>query len=431
MIRDEQADELAFWETFKASADYQKLTAEQKQKLQIQLDHEVHQVAIGGIRDEIAARHEADGSAIAAIQAKQRQSKASVDQQIRDIEDAEKRGLIGRQDATNKIVGLINQEKQAALDAAQAILQIKANTDAWVGTKAVEGTAEFKAAQKDQVEAAKVADAARVTANDAAADKIDARNRKSADDFQKMWEQRVGGVVSTFGAGIEGMVNHTKTFQQAMLNVAASIESSIFRAVEGMVTRWISGEIAKTMATAAGANSRASIETGAAAKSKALSLVTAEKQIFNDALKAASGAYSAMAGIPIIGPALGAGAAAVTFAAVEAYGQMASAAGGYDIPAGVNPVVQTHAQEMILPTYIANPLRGMIADYGSSGGGGGFGGAGHSFNFGDFTVNGGPTSMSPREFQRALDDHRSHVAEAVSEALRQGFRPRHGATGLL
>ena len=45
---------------------------------------------------------------------------------------------------------------------------------------------------------------------------------------------------------------------------------------------------------------------------------------------------------------------------------MLSAAGGYDIPAGVNPIVQTHAQEMILPAKYANPLRSML-----TGGGGG------------------------------------------------------------
>lgn len=45
----------------------------------------------------------------------------------------------------------------------------------------------------------------------------------------------------------------------------------------------------------------------------------------------------------------------------------ASAAGGYDIPAGVNPVVQTHAREMILPEQYADVIRNMA---GGSGGGG-------------------------------------------------------------
>jgi hypothetical protein len=40
-----------------------------------------------------------------------------------------------------------------------------------------------------------------------------------------------------------------------------------------------------------------------------------------------------------------------------------SAWGGYDIPSGLNPVVQAHAEEMILPASIANPLREMVNNY--------------------------------------------------------------------
>jgi hypothetical protein len=41
---------------------------------------------------------------------------------------------------------------------------------------------------------------------------------------------------------------------------------------------------------------------------------------------------------------------------------------GYDIPTGVNPVVQAHAKEMILPEKFADVIRGM-AEGGGSGGG--------------------------------------------------------------
>jgi lambda family phage tail tape measure protein len=45
---------------------------------------------------------------------------------------------------------------------------------------------------------------------------------------------------------------------------------------------------------------------------------------------------------------------------------MPSAAGGYDIPAGVNPLVQTHAEEMILPKGYADVIRG-LANKGGTG----------------------------------------------------------------
>jgi len=43
-----------------------------------------------------------------------------------------------------------------------------------------------------------------------------------------------------------------------------------------------------------------------------------------------------------------------------------SAAGGFDIPSGLNPKVQAHAEEMILPAPIANGIRKMV-DGGSNG----------------------------------------------------------------
>ena len=46
----------------------------------------------------------------------------------------------------------------------------------------------------------------------------------------------------------------------------------------------------------------------------------------------------------------------------------ASAAKGYDIPAGVNPLTQLHAEEMVLPAHLANAVRGMAAG-GSDGSG--------------------------------------------------------------
>jgi hypothetical protein len=46
------------------------------------------------------------------------------------------------------------------------------------------------------------------------------------------------------------------------------------------------------------------------------------------------------------------------------------AAGGYDIPAGVNPMTQLHQQEMVLPANLAKGLRNMIGNGGRGGGGG-------------------------------------------------------------
>ena len=85
-----------------------------------------------------------------------------------------------------------------------------------------------------------------------------------------------------------------------------------------------------------------------------------------NAAEAASGAAASQSSIPYIGWALAAAAFASVFAMVMgAKSSIKSAAGGFDIPSGLNPVTQLHAEEMVLPADIANPLRDSL-----SGGGG-------------------------------------------------------------
>jgi len=91
------------------------------------------------------------------------------------------------------------------------------------------------------------------------------------------------------------------------------------------------------------------------------------QEIRGDAGAAAAGAYRAIVGIPYVGPILAPIAAAVAYGGVMAFD---SAEGGYDIPGGLNPLVQTHAREMILPANLADTIRGLAANGGPSAGSG-------------------------------------------------------------
>jgi hypothetical protein len=73
-------------------------------------------------------------------------------------------------------------------------------------------------------------------------------------------------------------------------------------------------------------------------------------------------------GIPMATYLLASGYARAGIVAGTAIAQ-ASAAGGYDIPAGVNPIVQTHAQEMILPKAQADVIRSLASSRSGDGGG--------------------------------------------------------------
>ena len=240
----------------------------------------------------------------------------------------------------------------------------------------------------------------------------------AAAEFEKTWTQRISTVVNAFGSGIEGMIRGTDTFRQAMLKVWDSILNSIVSAIEKMVTKWIVGEIAKTSATQTGNAIRTTSNTSAASTSAALDFAATIKAVTNSAVKAAGAAYSAMAGIPIIGPALGAAAAGVAFVAVEAFGALASAEGGYDIPSGVNPLVQTHAEEMILPARIANPLRSMAdnfqaSNFNSPGASNDAGGVTHVHNW---HVN----ALSGADFQDYLETHQDHFQRGFETIARGG-----------
>ena len=110
--------------------------------------------------------------------------------------------------------------------------------------------------------------------------------------------------------------------------------------------------------------------TGQAAASATVTAIKAGEAtavVGAHAAEAASGAAAAVAPTPFIGPALAIGAFAAVMAMVlGAKSSIKSARGGYDIPAGLNPVTQLHAEEMVLPAEQAETIRQL-----SAGGGGG------------------------------------------------------------
>ncbi|XYJ11815.1 tape measure protein [Telluria sp. B2] len=91
----------------------------------------------------------------------------------------------------------------------------------------------------------------------------------------------------------------------------------------------------------------------------------------------ATAAVSGPAGPAILAAGIAAGAAYATATRVMGYATagivagtaIASAEGGYDIPAGVNPVTQLHEKEMVLPKAQAEVIRGLAANGGAAGGG--------------------------------------------------------------
>lgn len=220
----------------------------------------------------------------------------------------------------------------------------------------------------------------------------------------------VDGIKTTWTSGLQSMMRGTLGFRDALRGAYSSIISGFQKMVAEKVMNWVFGEENQTAATMLGTAQRTAIEAGAAMKSVALWAWAAVKNIMANAWQAMAAAWQAMVGIPYVGPIIAPIVAAVTFAGVAALaGKVASASGGYDIPAGVNPLVQAHAEEMILPADIAKPLRAGLKDgQGVS--------AGDSYHF---TVK----AMDSRDVRRFFDQHAPTLVQALKRQARMNVTP--------
>ncbi|MNB86050.1 hypothetical protein D3C75_329870 [compost metagenome] len=196
--------------------------------------------------------------------------------------------------------------------------------------------------------------------------------RQQTMESQSNWSGMLGSIQSSWTGGLNGILSGTMSTQGLLQGIFGSIGTAF---IENMVTKplmaWMFGETAKTGATVAGVGVRTAAEAGGAAMSVAIWGAATMKNIIASAWQAMAGAFAAMSAIPIIGPVLGVAAAAAAGAFV--FGMVknvASAEGGYDIPAGTNPMTQLHEQEMVLPKQYANVIRQAANGDGQLGGGG-------------------------------------------------------------
>lgn len=156
-----------------------------------------------------------------------------------------------------------------------------------------------------------------------------------------------------------------------MMNVFSTLEQGMVKLGTTMLTSWRNvGSALRSVLASIGQSIIQEVivkplvaKIAAFAKERALTMMG----IGADAAKAGSGAAASQASIPYIGPILALAAMAAVFAAVSGMsGKVSSAAGGYDIPAGLNPLTQLHAEEMVLPAKYADVIRGLAGEERSS-----------------------------------------------------------------
>lgn len=370
------------------------------------------------LADKLKSIDEETAAAVRGAQAQLAAQQASINAQIEAVKQKNQLGQLSTTQMYAAIDALQKQSTQDALDANWAEynarmdgLNAQYNAEAGHLDKQKEISAQMIALIQDTSKKA-----AEITA--AGLKQQVADQDQALKTIKQQWSQAISPIVSAFSNGLMKMAEGTESFSQLMRSLGQTILNGWISNIDKMVTNWAAGQLAQVQATKAGNAAKTTANAAGAGQGLAIGAEAAMKSIVNDAAAAAAGAYHAMSGIPMVGPLLGAAAAASVFAAAIAFkGMVSSAAGGYDIPPGVNPLVQAHAEEMILPASIARPLRGMIAanDAGANDGGSMSARRGgdvhHHYHYAIQALD-GPS------VQRVLEKNRSYHAAAMESLVR-------------
>nr|DAS48253.1 MAG TPA: Tail tape measure [Caudoviricetes sp.] len=193
------------------------------------------------------------------------------------------------------------------------------------------------------------------------------------DGGKNVWQE----AQQQMGQAFSAMLSRTQNFRQAMNGFFKSMGQAFIRE---MVTKPLTGMMQRMVQESAIYKmifgTKESLETAAASKTVATKTTETTAVVGKNAAQAASGAASSQAGIPYVGPILAVAAMAAMMGAVMGLmggggsstttttTRIPSAAGGWDIPAGINPLTQLHENEMVLPAEHAQTIREMAGQSG-------------------------------------------------------------------
>jgi len=186
---------------------------------------------------------------------------------------------------------------------------------------------------------------------------------KAGAEWQREQAERLKGMTADFNRSVIAWTNSAQSFSRAMQGIWTGIADNAIMNTLKMGEKFVQQKILMMVAT----KTQKGAEAAAAVQGAAVTQASMLKEQFAAAKAGAGKAYSAMAGIPIIGPELGAVAAAATFTAIMAFGK------GGIVPA-TGPAL-LHANEMVLPAHISQAVQASAAAGGPGGG--------HSFEYHD------------------------------------------------
>lgn len=225
-----------------------------------------------------------------------------------------------------------------------------------------------------------------------------------------------------FGKSLDSVLSRTQTFMQTMRGLFQGIRDAFIRNLVTEPLAQYVGSLGKMLMMKLGflgQEQAAQVASSGVIMSAKGTETTAVSM--GNAIQAGTGAAAAVAPTPYIGPILALAAMAAIFAAVSSFGggggktstsrtstKIPSAANGFDIPSGVNPMTQLHEEEMVIPSKYANAFRDLVD------GGGDASGSVFNINYQ------GGRGEKPEDSRR----NARVIAEELSRLHRNGWRPK-------
>jgi regulator of replication initiation timing len=250
---------------------------------------------------------------------------------------------------------------------------------------------------------------------DALTNKLGALKAKMDDIGQDNWAVQLGNKVHTAFGQMNTTVNSSlqqweaghRTFGQAMYQTWRGIEQDAFMSLVKITEKTVEQLVIRRVATIASEQATVAAKGAAAAEGAAISKGSAFQEQFAYAKAAAAKAYSALASIPIVGPELGAVAAAGAFTLLMAFQK-----GGIvpeDTPAYL------HREEMVLPERISTFIQERVAEPALAGAGAGGG---------DTHLHFSATAMDAKSLVDFFSRNRGAAMKEMARAFRNGARLR-------
>lgn len=214
-------------------------------------------------------------------------------------------------------------------------------------------------------------------------------NLDAAQQSYQKWKEVTDKIAGAFDQAFQGIWMRSGNFKQNILNIGDQIVFHYASMGFKMLANWIAVQLgmktakvasdtagvaahtaaegAKTAATVAAIGVRTTAETTAIAGIAIAGGISRAAEVTGLSGVAGAAAFASTAAIPIVGPAMAPGAAAAAVAAVMGFLPIASAYGGMGEVQYDGQMIQAHKKEMVLPAWIAEPMRQSLRNPRSSG----------------------------------------------------------------